>query len=412
MFNQKDLTELIKDVTLRLPQTEPFFFVIPLEVMEQAKYVKDVHPSGTACVTPERAIFCDAFMDKLTAPKRRGVILHEILHPALGHLSDPYIDQTLTRQQFHDLANRAQDFVIENLINEMAQAESPSLPAEKRPLAGYYPVDANLLRFKGMSWRQVYEILREERAAGKGEGKGEGGSGSGETNLDEHVRGDAQGEADIWEAAREESGKIAESLLQQAGAERGAGSILIEVAKPVLAWKDMLKDYLTSLPAPVRKTWARVDRRTFCAYQQYAPTMTGSVEALGHVYLMVDTSGSMYEWLPVAAADILNLFKQLEVGSVTLVYYDVGIQAQEELEHADLDDYTITSMPGGGGTCINLALEELSRDTDFDKDAPIVVLTDGYDSYQVGNLELGPLVWVSYAAPVVSDKGISVTVPK
>lgn len=252
-----------------------------------------------------------------------------------------------------------------------------------------------------MSWRQVYEILRSEASP-------IGGTGA----VDDHVRGestdDKQGE---WRAAQEESVRISEGLKAQ-GDGRGVGEIKIEAAKPVVSWKDMLKEYLTSLPAPIRKTWQRVDRRTYSVHRKYAPTMTGHIEALSHVYLFVDTSGSMHEWLPTAAADILNMFKVLDVGSVSIVYYDVGIQKQVDLSREDLDDYTITSMPGGGGTCVKLALEEITASPEYDAAAPIVVLTDGYDDFHIGNLKVGPLVWVSYDSPVQSDRGISITVPK
>ena len=407
MFTQQDLNALIKDVTLRAPQTEPFFFVIPLLVMAEEQYAKEISPMCTAAISANRAIFCDTFMESLTPAKRRGLIIHEILHPAFGHLSDPYVDRTLTYSSFKQLANIAQDIVIENVINEMAEAESPNLPAEKRPLSCNHPVDKSLLRFKGFSWRQVYDILREETPS---QGEGEGGSGE---SLDTHI-GDGVGEASIanaWKAAQEESVRISENIKQQ-GNQRGAGEIKIELAKPAVSWKDMLKDYLTSLPAPVRKTWQRVDRRTYGAYRKYAPTLTGHVEALGHVYLLVDTSGSMHEYLATAAADILNLFKVVDVGAVSIVYYDVGIQKQVDLTREDLEDYTIQSMPGGGGTCVNLAFEELSQGNDFDDSAPIVVLTDGYDDYRIGNLKVGPLIWLSYATPVVSDRGLCITIPK
>jgi predicted metal-dependent peptidase len=401
MFTQKDLVKVVKELTLRVPQVEPFFFVIPFEVVEESVYVETISPMATAAVSAKRAAFCDTFIDKLPRPKQLGLVLHEILHPALNHLSDPFIDHSVTRSSFKRLANIAQDFVIENMICEIAEAESPNIDMDKRPLQCNFVVDKNMLRFKGMGWRQVYEILRSECV--------DGGFGYGK-EFDTHEDGEdgEAGDDAVWQAARKESEQIQEALAK--GSERGAGDIAIKPDKPVIVWQDILQSYLTSLPAPVRKTWARVKRRPFTLRKQYEPTRTGNLDALNHVYLLVDTSGSMHEWLPKAAADILNLFKVIEVGSVEIVYYDVGIQARVELDNEDLSDYKIQSMPGGGGTCINLALEELAKDPDFDLDAPIVVLTDGYDDYHVGNLQLGPIVWLSYAEKVVSDKGLSLQV--
>jgi predicted metal-dependent peptidase len=399
MFTQSDLVKVVKELTLRVPQVEPFFFVIPFEIVEQEVYAKTISPTCTAAVSAKRAAFCDTFIGSLPRPKQLGLVLHEILHPALNHLSDPFIDHSISRAEFKQLANRAQDFVIENLICEISEAEAPNIAPEKRSIQCNYEMGPNLFRFKGMGWRQVYEILRSERE----EGDGNGGE------FDTHENGEVDvGDEAVWQAARKESEQIQEDLAK--GSDRGAGDIAVKPAPPVVVWQDILQSYLTSLPAPVRKTWSRVKRRPFTLHSKYEPTRTGSIDALNHIYLLVDTSGSMHEWLPKAAGDLLNLFKVIEVGSVEIIYYDVGIQGRVALDHDDLADYKIESMPGGGGTCVNLALEELSKDSEFDADAPIVVLTDGYDDYRIGNLEVGPLVWLSYAEKVQADRGLSLQV--
>jgi predicted metal-dependent peptidase len=61
-------------------------------------------------------------------------------------------------------------------------------------------------------------------------------------------------------------------------------------------------------------------------------------------------------------------------------------------------------LHGGGGTCFQTALNQMLEDRDFNAAAPVVVLTDGYDDYNVAHLGV-PCVFVSYGTSFTSDAG-------
>ena len=100
------------------------------------------------------------------------------------------------------------------------------------------------------------------------------------------------------------------------------------------------------------------------------------------------------------AAEVMSICAMAK--QVRRVDYDVGVAYQELIE--DPEDYEITELHGGGGTCFQTALNQMLEDRDFNRDAPVVVLTDGYDDFNVAHLGV-PCVFVSYGTRFTSDAG-------
>lgn len=410
-FTQESLRSLIKDLLLRVPQIEPFMFVVKMTVLPKELFVKQYGAMATACCTRNEFIFCDEFIGSLPVPKQRGLILHEIFHGALGHLTDPYRDNTITNESFRKLANLAQDYVNENFVREVGKADDPRSPENERAIQCNYEINETLNKYAGWSWRNVYDDLRANAQVQQNQG----GTGDGE-GLDDHQFGEGEpsdGESAnqerIWKAAREESEKIRDTLA--AGNTAGAGDIAIKPDIHTVPWQQTLSHLMTSVPDQSRKSWSRVKRRPFALRKEYVPVHAGTVQALNRVYMLVDTSGSMHYVLDRCAADIMQLMHELEVQHLELVYYDVGIQERISIEQQDMREYRITHMKGGGGTCVRLAMEELVKDPEFEEGV-FVVLTDGYDDYRIGDLPIQNLIWLSYEHPVVSDVGTCVMIDK
>jgi len=403
-MNQTELNNLIKDLTLRVPQLEPFMYVCKLRVLTSEEYAKIVPPPmpQTAGCSRKEFIFNSDFIDSLPAPKQRGLILHEILHGALGHITHPFIDKTLTYSSFKLLANVAQDYVIENIVNEIGKQESPTAKIEDRQIQCNYEVDATLLKYNGWNWRQVYDELRANAKEIPPQFDQHGSPD--DSDSDE----DANNSERLWKAAREESERINEEL--KASNTKGTGDIVIEPDVAIIPWQETLASLLTSIPEKTRKSWSRVKRRPFVTRGEYQPTIAGTRDALEHVYMFIDTSGSMYDVLNTCAADIMNLLHTIEVEKLELIYYDVGIQERIVVEAEDIKNFKIHSMKGGGGTCVKLAIDEVMKSEDYVEDAVFLVLTDGYDDYRLGDVNINSLIWLSYGTAIESDCGTSIIV--
>jgi len=406
MFTQDDLSKLTKSLVTRLPHIEPFLFVIPMRVLSPEEYQAKIpaHLPQTAACTSTEFLFQSEFIAQAPAPQQRGLILHEILHGALEHLSHPWRDKTITEESFFRLRNIAQDVVVENFVAELSEADQPGVKPADRYIQNFMPLPDSYAKYKGWNWRDVYEDLRSQADVQPNDSFDH--HGYGDDNTPEAAQARAEAER-LWKSAQKASEAARQAL---AGNAPGIDNIAITAAAEKVRWQDTLADFLQSIPSPERKTWTKVRRRPFCTRQEYRPSKTGEQPALDHVYLFVDTSGSMHGTLATVAADILGLMRAVQVSTLEIVYYDVGVQRRDVIDFDDMEGYTITSMPGGGGTAVRPAMEEVVGSPDYVQGAPFVVLTDGYDDYNIGSLPTGPLVWLSYEKPVNSDRGVSLLV--
>jgi predicted metal-dependent peptidase len=95
-YTEQTLRDDIRKVTRLVQQVSPFFYVLPFKVIsdeewKEACWMQPDHP--TAFANAKGFFFAGSFMDKLPENQRLGLLLHEVFHPALGHLSNPWIDR-------------------------------------------------------------------------------------------------------------------------------------------------------------------------------------------------------------------------------------------------------------------------------------------------------------------------------
>lgn len=146
----------------------------------------------TAMTNGRDAHYGRSFVDSLTDRELAFLVMHENMHKCYRHLT--------TWKKLHDenhaLANMACDYVINITLVDLDPDEALiSMPRDRTTgkLAGLYDT-----RFRGMSAKQVFDILKEEQEDQKtdpGDGEGDGddaqsdGSDSPQDNsagLDEH----------------------------------------------------------------------------------------------------------------------------------------------------------------------------------------------------------------------------------
>lgn len=391
-------------LTRHLPQIEPLLFVQQFTILSPDAWDKRFagSPHKTACCTHQGFWFHQTFWDGLPFNKQVGLVLHEVFHGALGHLSDTFRDFTLPPHALQQLANIAQDIVIENAIYELANKIQMGRPLEKRDFAQQYDPQI-FLPYAGMSWRQVYEALRSQmKQQGQGEGLGPVCDLSQARGQEDDATSDV---AQRWEAARQESEAIKERVRNQGSAGSGQ-TIDIAPEQAVVPWQTYLINYLVSAPWPVRKQWANIKRRPFAQSGAYVPKLGGQSNVLPIVNLFLDTSGSMSGDYGDLAAEVMSICSMAK--KVMRIDFDVGVAFKEVIE--DPEDYTITELHGGGGTCLRTAMCQMLEDREFNRDAPCVVLTDSGDSYDIADLGVA-CVFVTYGPMFTSDAGPVFRVP-
>jgi len=290
------------------------------------------------------------FLD-LSEPKRIGLVLHEVLHVALSHM---------TRRG--DRNPRVWNIAADHVIN---------LTLLK---AGYELPDGGLWdsRFKGKSTEQVYTILIDEVHEDEANG-GLGADGMaipGGMDIDCPVE-----EKDIEVVEKAVAGIVQNAKIIADGASQMAGNAhneaLVQMQKvlnPELPWGVILMNYLTGI-AKNDFTWKRPNRRYMPDY--YLPTAYS--ENLGVIAEAVDASTSVEdrEFASFIAATI-DLQETMTPEKITVLTFDTKIRDVQEI----LPDTNILEeleFHGRGGTNIQPVLQ-WAQDNN-----PVVLLvfTDG-----------------------------------
>ena len=290
------------------------------------------------------------------------VLAHEYLHAGLQHHA---------RRQGRDfeLWNAACDFVINGWLKEMQIGAMPS-----RGLL----YDEEL---RNMSAEEIYdELLRTLKKNAKlegfrGYGKGDiiadgyGGDFSAPTTLDEFCRNALRSGLEYHETGAR--GFVPADLIEEIKA----------LSMPPIPWDVQLAEWFDEYFEPLekRRSYARPSRRQSATPDIPRPSLLpADIPEHSRTYgVVIDTSGSMSAsliGLALGAAASYSVAK--DVPFVRVVFcdadaYDIGYVTPEDIAGRVM-------VEGRGGTVLQPAVDLLERAEDFPKNAPVLIITDGY----------------------------------
>ena len=310
------------------------------------------------------------FVDGLSDAGLRFLILHESYHKLYRHLTTW---QHLYKEN-PKLANEACDYVINIKISDDNRDGFAVMP------------EVGLLSdtFRGMDSAQVFNILKE---GGEGQGQGQG------QGFDQHDWESAQelSEQEQRDLARDVDEAIRQGALIAGKLGTGGDRELAGLLKPQIDWREVMRDFIsTTCSGSDYSTWQRPNRRYISA-GVYMPS--GISESIEGVVVAGDTSGSIGQaGLSVIISEAKSCFDTVHPDWVRMLYWDTKVCADEKYEQQDLDNFTNTTKPaGGGGTNIE-CVPQYMTDHSIKAQAAIVV-TDGYLGGSWGNWDC-PVLWV------------------
>ena len=342
--------------------------------------IKDDCP--TAYTNGRDEYYGRAFVDDLTDPEFRGLILHENYHKLLRHL----ITWAWMFKENPKLANMACDYVI-NLI----------IYLENRDGFAVLPKGALLdERFANMSAAQVYKILKQEQEDNPDDGdQGEGeGNGAG---LDEHDwEGAQEMSADEQrELAQEIDQAIRQGALTAGKVGSGGNRAIDQLLQPEVNWREVLREFITeTCRGSDDSTWRQPSRRHL-AMGILRPS--GITERVGELVIAIDTSGSIGQHeLTKCLSEIKGVCDTVKPESVRILYWDTKVCADEVYgdvvgAKASLEQLTQTTKPAGGGGTMVQCVPDYIQQNNINAQA-IIVLTDGYLGGDWGAWTM-PLLW-------------------
>jgi len=357
---------------------------------------------GTAATNGEIIIFDPSFADLLDDNELDFIIMHEIMHVALDHLSRG-------KMYDHTIFNVACDIVVNSNIMQVIGVNSMNIAGE----------DVMHLAPDGREGRlytaeEVYHMIISEaengvglnggsedgkidshgpwsQIAGKLNGDGTNGSSCNIGQIDSHGLW-----SQITEARRME---IAQQVQQAAmvigkgvgciplGIERG----LTKIHNPRLDWREILNEFVQENMQDY--SFVRPDNRYSGDF--IMPGFINTDGTPGKILFMIDTSGSMLEdEITGCFSEICGAIEQFG-GQLCgyLGFFDCEVTAPVPFE--SVDDVMKTKPIGGGGTSVEIIFEYVRENMTDDPPVSIIILTDGWVYIPKEECSDGiPVLWV------------------
>ena len=350
----------------------PKYIALAGVLMIGKRTVRDDIP--TACTNGRDEMYGRAFVDGLSDPELRFLVLHESYHKLYRHL-------TTWRHLYKEdpeLANQACDYVI-----------NPKIADDNRDGFAVMP-ERGLLDWRFHEWDSaaVFNILKQEREDGEGQSRGRPGDG-----FDEHDWEGAQEltETEQRELARDIDEAIRQGALIAGKMGTGVDRDLTELLQPQVDWREVMREFIsTTCSGNDYSTWKRPNRRYISA-GIYMPS--GVSESVEGVVVAGDMSGSIGQReQSVILTEAKQMFDTVHPNWVRMLYWDTEVCSDEKYEQHELEDFIKSTKPvGGGGTNVECVPAHMAKHG-INAQAAIVI-TDGHLYGGWGKWSC-PVLWV------------------
>ncbi len=354
---------------------QPFFGVLSLklELVESRKYQALATDGKTLWFNPD-------YVERLSDHELKGVVAHEVLHCANGHV--------WRRQgRDHKVWNDACDYAINQIVID----------------AGMLLPQGALLdpAYAGMSAEEVYDRLmrhaQEQERQGQQGQEGAGGSQDG-NGEDDQSQSDVDGPPGAscgevvdsqdmpqtqaeWQSAVLEAARLAKGDLP-AGLDR----LVEEIRTPPQDWKALLRRFVQT-NARQDYSW-RLPNSRYLHLGLYLPALQS--ETMPPVVIAIDTSGSIDDlMLGKFTSELSAIMDDAQPERVYVIQCDADIQAVDKYEPGER---IALDLEGGGGTDFRPVFEWVDRQAI--NPACLIYLTDLAGDFPVSAPEY-PVLWAA-----------------
>ncbi|MBQ8197083.1 MAG: hypothetical protein IJZ73_03390 [Clostridia bacterium] len=349
---------------------------------------------GTAATDGEKIYFCPAFMDELSDSELEFVLMHEVMHMALGHCirgvnKDP------------QAYNIACDIVINSNILKENNCDKSSITLSKYGESMHLTPSGD----EGYNFtaEQVYEMLPKlnpNKAKGSIGVPGK----KGKPIWDDHSKwkdGD-----DLTEEEREKQAewnkrlKDACKAIEIRKASTNVGNIpllaerrLNELTQSQMDWREVLADFIDEEIGDY--SFSPPDKR-YLDSPFYLPDFNEMVDmGVKNILFVIDTSGSMNDNLvTLAYSEVKGAIDQFD-GKLQGLLGFFEIKVVPPVPFYDEDSFMIIKPKGGGGTSFSCVFDYVSKNMKSELPTSIIILTDGYAEFPPEKVAMGiPVLWV------------------
>jgi predicted metal-dependent peptidase len=369
-----------------------------------------------------------AYLDKIDDDEIKGVLAHEALHPALGH-----IFRMAGRDQ--EVANHAADYAInpyvrasglklpkgslndpmyngsleENyakLMREREQQQPKQAAPQQQPSGGSQGQSPGQQQPQPGQQQDPGQGQQQGQQPGPGQSQPAPGQGAGQPGSEASATaGESQKAVDFdpgcgevraypgehpekaeaqWKITVLQAVKAAQMVGQAPGWLQAA---VLDIADPSVEWRALLMRFVQDV-APTDYTWARPNRR-YLHLGMYLPSLNEPV--LQDAVFVRDSSGSL--WSETQAqfdAEIVNVFETMQPKRLVVLDCDVKVTQMQVFERGDAID--LKPVCGGGGTSFVAPFNKVGEEAV--NPAFLVYLTDMEGTFP-GEDPGYPVLWAS-----------------
>ena len=345
----------------------------------ETRVVDDI---STAATNGRDVFYGREFIESLTKPQLRAVVLHENLHKVYQH---GWLWKNLFREN-PKLANATADYVINLDIEELRIKTNGAIALP----------DGVLLdkAYKGMSTHEVYELLKKQ---GDNDDAGK--------TLDEHDFGTLT-EEEIKQVAEEVDTALRQGALAAGKLGGNVSRSLAALLEPKIDWKEQLRDFMVTVGSGRDdSTWRRPNRR----WIQHDIYMPSSISAsVGRIVFACDTSGSVTDAdVATAVTELASICQTVKPEMIDVIWWDAAVCGHEVYQRDDLESAVHRTRPkGGGGTSAQCVSEYLSKNNITPE--CVIMLSDGYIPHGEWGEWNCPVLWVLTTKHITAPCGVTI----
>lgn len=371
-MRQDELTaeQLISKTKVAIMNDDQWKWMAGIVMLGSSGIVDGDHKVQTAATDGLNELYHRDFIEGLTLPQIKFIVLHENFHKMFRHL---FVWQSLWKES-PELANIACDAVI----NTQYLYGKPGIDFVEGGVYMPQYSDADVWNVKA-----VYDDLKKSAKEMPASGH----------DTHDWEEADQVSEEDAKDIEVQVDNAIRQAALAGnigANMPRGVTQMLV----PEVDWKTMLAEFFKSACAGNDKqTWRR-PHRTYVAYDLYIPAPYS--EAIGRVLIAGDTSGSVTDdMLSVFTGHMQQLVNETQPNGVDIAWWGSKVVGVDSFERGAMDSLASAVRPvGGGGTspsCITDWMKEEKKD-DY---VCAIVITDGeFYGDSVGDWGDLPVLWL------------------
>ncbi len=345
----------------------------------------------TFCTNGREIRYSQPYLDELNDDEVKGVLVHEVLHVAMGHLWR--MDQRNPK-----LWNKATDYAVNDILDQYARECSE----QGRPVPWRLREDWLLdPKYKGMSSEEIYARLSQEKEEGGGGGGGGGGKGGddddGPTSPGEFEapKDTKEGAKDGEVPARELPGdwEISVTQAQTAAKMQGmcpgaVGRLVKELVAPKVSWQEVLREFVRRASRD-DYAWTKPNRR-YTGAGFILPSLFS--ERMGKIAVAVDTSGSIDQGLLAEfQSEVQATLDECLPEAIEVIVCDAAVHAIQNFEPGDTVEI---AAKGGGGTDFRPVFTHLEN-PEAEEPVCLVFFTDLMGSFPEKEPDY-PVLWAAY----------------